>query len=178
MPENIVIFMGYGKEKTMLSKKMEAEFNAQINKEMYSAYLYLAMSTYCANVGCCGYASWLKAQANEEMEHAMKMYDYVLERGGEVVLEAIEKPQTSWNNILDVCENVLKHEQYVTSCINHLMDVAVEEKDYASNSFLTWYVNEQIEEEANADELCKKTRFAGDDKNAILLLNEKLAERK
>ena len=94
------------------------------------------------------------------------------------VLEAIEKPQSTWNNLVDVCENVLKHEQYVTSCINHLMGVAIEEKDYASNSFLTWYVNEQIEEEANADELCKKTKFAGDDKNAILLLNEKLAERK
>ena len=143
---NIVIFMGFGKEKIMLSKKMEAEFNAQINKEMYSAYLYLSMSTYCAGVGCCGYASWLKAQANEDMEHAMKMYDYVLERGGEVVLEAIEKPQAAWSSIIDVCENVLKHEQYVTSCINHLMEVAIEEKDYAANSFLTWYVNEQIEE--------------------------------
>ena len=162
----------------MLSKKMEAEFNSQINKEMYSAYLYLAMSTYCANVGCCGYANWLKVQAQEEMTHAMKMYDFVLERGGEVVLEAIEKPQSQWSGLVDVCEAVLKHEQYVTSCINHLMEVAIEEKDYASNSFLTWYVNEQIEEEANADELCKKTRFAGEDKNAILLLNEQLAARK
>ena len=161
----------------MLSKKMEAEFNAQIQKEMYSAYLYLSMSTYCANVGCCGYAHWTRKQAQEEMEHAMKMYDYVLERGGNVVLEAIEKPQSEWKSIAEVCEAVLKHEQYVTSCINHLMDVAVEEKDYASNSFLVWYVNEQIEEEANAEDLCKKTAFAGDDRNAILLLNSKLAER-
>jgi len=172
-----VICMGYGKEKKMLSKKMEAEFNEQINKEMYSAYLYLAMATYCANTGFMGFANWMRVQTQEEMAHAMKMYDYVIERGGNVELFTINQPDQTWANLTNVFEATLKHEQFVTSCINHLMEVAMEEKDFASIAFLNWYVNEQIEEEANADELVKKLQFIANDKNAMLLLNNELSAR-
>lgn len=161
----------------MLSNKMEMEYNKQINREMYSAYLYLSMSAYCASIGFMGFSNWMKVQAEEEMFHAMKMYDYVIERGGEISLEIIDKPDAKWDNLLAVFQAVYKHEQFVTSCINNLMGFAMDEKDFASVSFLSWYVNEQIEEEASADELCKKIEYAFDDKNAMLLLNDQAATR-
>ena len=177
MLENIVIYMGYGKELIMLTKKMETELNEQINKELYSSYLYLSMSAYCAEVGFAGFANWMRIQAKEELDHAMKLFDYILERGGNAFLAKIEQPDATWTNMTNVFEATLKHEQFITSSINHLMEVATEEKDFASMSFLNWYVCEQIEEEANADELLKKLQFAGDDKNAVLMLDKELAAR-
>jgi len=177
MPANIVIYMGYGKERTMLTKKMETELNEQINKELYSSYLYLSMSAYCAEVGFAGFANWMRIQAKEELDHAMKLFDYILERGGNAFLAKIEQPDATWVNMTNVFEATLKHEQFITSSINHLMEVATEEKDFAAMSFLNWYVCEQIEEESNADELLKKLQFAGDDKNAVLMLDKELAAR-
>jgi len=161
----------------MLSKKMEEEFNGQVNKELYSAYLYLSMSSYCAATGFMGFANWMEVQAKEELDHAMKMYDHIIERGGNAKLATIQQPDAVWANLTNVFEATLKHEQFVTSCINHLMEIAVAEKDFASMNFLNWYINEQIEEEANADELVKKLQFIGDDKNALLSLNTELAAR-
>jgi len=161
----------------MLTKRMEEELNEQINKEMYSSYLYLSMSSYCAQTGFMGFANWMRVQAQEELDHAMKIFDYVIERGGCPVLKTIEQPDATWINLTNVFEATLKHEQFVTSCINHLMGVAMEEKDFASISFLNWYVDEQIEEEANADELVKKLQFVAEDKNAMLTLDKELAAR-
>ncbi len=177
MPVNIVTCMGYGKEKIMISKKMEAELNGQINKELYSSYLYLSMSAYCMEEGFSGFANWLRIQAMEERDHAMKIFDHVLERGGHVELQTVEQPASDWINFVNIFEATLKHEQFITSSINHLMEVANEEKDFASMSFLNWYVNEQIEEEANADELYKKIKYVSDDKNAMLQMDKDLAAR-
>ena len=177
MPENIVIFMGYGKEKIMITKKMEAELNEQINKELYSSYLYLSMSSYCASTGFMGFANWMRIQAQEELAHAMKIFDYVIERGGNAELKTVEQPDSTWINLTNVFEATLKHEQFITSSINHLMEVAISEKDFASMAFLNWYVNEQIEEEATADELLKKLQYIAEDKNAMLTLDKELSTR-
>ncbi len=174
---NTVIYMGYGKEITMLTKKMEAELNGQINKELYSSYLYLSMSAYCNSIGFLGFANWLRIQAKEELDHAMKLFDFILERGGNASLATVEQPDAEWVNLSNVFDATLKHEQFITSSINHLMEIAVEEKDFASMSFLNWYVSEQIEEEANAEEIVRKLQFVGDDKNAMLTLDKELAAR-
>ena len=162
----------------MLDKKIYDLINDQINKELYSAYLYVDFSFYFGGKGLSGFASWYMKQAKEEVEHAEKFIKYVHDNGMKVELLAIDKPDKKLNDDMSVLKMGLEHEQYVTSLINKIYDAAFEIKDYKTMGFLDWFVNEQIEEEANADELCRKTRFAGDDKNAILLLNEKLAERK
>lgn len=137
----------------MINPKIQEEFNKQINAELYSAYLYLSMSAYLSSTNLSGFANWMKIQYQEETAHAMFFYDYVIERGGEVVLNTIEKPKTKWKNILEVIEETYNHEQHITSLINNLMTVAHEEKDYASISFLQWFVDEQVEEEANVDQI-------------------------
>ena len=120
----------------MLKEKMLAAFNKQINAEMYSAYLYLSMEAYFQSINLTGFANWMRTQTQEEMMHAMKIYDFVFERGGKVTLEAIDKPPFSWDSPLAAFKEVLKHEQHVTSLINDLVDLAIKEKDHASNIFL------------------------------------------
>jgi ferritin len=134
----------------VISKKMQDAINAQINAELYSAYLYLSMSSYFEGLNLTGFAKWLRVQFGEEQEHAFKFFDYVHERGGDVVLEAIEKPKSTWDSPLAAFKEVLAHEQHVTALINQLYEVALEEKDYASQVFLQWYLTEQVEEEDNA----------------------------
>ncbi len=160
-----------------LSEKMEKALNEQVKKEFYSAYLYLSMSAYCESLGYSGFANWLKKQAQEEMEHAMKLYDYIFERRGRVILEAIDKPPSDWKDLVDVFENVLKHEEEVTESIYKLMDLAKEEKDYATESMLKWFVDEQVEEEASADEILQKLKMVGENKNALFSLDRALAQR-
>ncbi len=160
-----------------LSEKMEKALNEQVKKEFYSAYLYLSMSAYCESLNYSGFANWLKKQAQEEMEHAMKLYDYIFERRGRVILEAIDKPPSDWKDLVDVFENVLKHEEEVTESIYKLMDLAKEEKDYATESMLKWFVDEQVEEEASADEILQKLRMVGDNKNALFSLDRALSQR-
>ena len=133
----------------MINEKMEKAFNDQINKELYSEYLYLSMQAYFERLNLKGFVNWMQVQVQEEHAHALGMFDYLNQRGGNVQLEAIEKPQTDWKSPLDVFEQVLKHEEYVTSRINALMDVAEEVKDRAALSFLDWYLKEQVEEESN-----------------------------
>lgn len=161
----------------MISEKMETAFNDQINKELYSEYLYLAMQAYFERMNLTGFTNWMTVQVQEEHAHAMGMYNYVHERGGKVELMAIDKPQTDWNSPLDVFKHVLEHEKFVTSRINALMDVAEEEKDRAALSFLDWYLKEQVEEENNVGGVLAKLELIGDDKHALLLLDKDLEAR-
>ncbi len=161
----------------MISEKMEKAFNEQINKELFSEYLYLSMQAYFERLNLTGFTNWMTVQVQEEHAHAMGMYNYLHERGGKVELMAIDKPQTDWKSPLDVFKNVLEHEQYVTSRINALMDVAEQEKDRAALSFLDWYLKEQVEEENNVGGVLAKLELIGDDKHALLLLDKDLATR-
>lgn len=161
----------------MISEKMAAAFNRQIKDEMFSSNLYLSMVAYFEEIGLKGFANWMRIQVQEETAHAMGLFDYLLERDGRVIIDAIEKPAFEWNSPLECFEAVYKHEQLVTSLINSLVDVAEEEKDRAAISFLQWYIKEQVEEEANCSEICAKLRLIGDDKHALLLIDQEMATR-
>lgn len=161
----------------MINEKMEKAFNDQINKELYSEYLYLSMKAYFERLNLKGFVNWFNVQVQEEHAHAMGMFDYVHERGGEVELEAIEKPETKWESPLACFEQVLSHEEFVTSRINALMDVADEVKDRAALSFLNWYLKEQVEEEASVGDVLATLRLIGDDKKALLMLDKDLSAR-
>ena len=161
----------------MIDKKLETAFNDQINKEFYSAYLYLAMKTYFEELNLQGFVNWFDVQVQEERAHGMGMYDYVHERGGSVELGAIDKPVVEGSTPVEVFEHVLRHEEYVTSRINALMDVAEEVRDRAAISFLNWYLKEQVEEEANVGGLLQTLKLIGDDKKALLLLDKDLSTR-
>ena len=161
----------------MINEKMEKAFNDQINKELYSEYLYLSMKAYFERLNLKGFVNWFNVQVQEEHAHAMGMFDYVHERGGEVELEAIDKPETKWESPLACFEQVLSHEEFVTSRINALMDVADEVKDRAALSFLNWYLKEQVEEEANVGDVLATLRLIGDDKKALLMFDKDLSTR-
>lgn len=161
----------------MISKTMLAKINDQINKEMYSAYFYLSMSAFLEAQNLGGFAQWMRVQAGEEMEHAMKFYHYVYDRGGEVVLESIEKPPSDFSSPLDVFEQVYEHEQRVTGLIDVLYELALEKNDYASQVFLHWFIAEQVEEEKNADAIVQKLKLVGDKVNGLLLLDRELGAR-
>ncbi|MBQ9150237.1 ferritin [bacterium] len=161
----------------MINEKMEKAFLDQINKELYSEYLYLSMKAYFANLNLMGFVNWMGVQVQEEHAHAMGMFDYVIERGGKVILEAIDKPDNTWQSPLDVFRAVLAHEEYVTSRINALMDVAEETKDRAAMTFLNWYIKEQVEEEANVGGVLAQLELIGDDKTALFALDKELAAR-
>lgn len=161
----------------MLSKKLEQVINEQINAEMYSAYLYLSMSAYFEEQNLSGFANWMKIQFQEEQFHAFKFFDYVNERGGRVVLDAIEKPQIEWKDAVEVFEETYKHEQHVTSLINNLMDVAIEERDHATKSFLNWYIDEQVEEEAGVSGLLEQLKLIDGKGHGMLMLDRELAQR-
>lgn len=161
----------------MINEKMKKAFNDQINKELYSEYLYLAMKSYFVELNLQGFVNWFDVQVQEEHAHAMGMYDYVHERGGKVELFAIDKPEVEGKTPLEVFEQVLKHEEFVTSRINALMDVAEEVKDRAALSFLDWYLKEQVEEESNVGGVLATLKLIGDDKKALLMLDKELAAR-
>ena len=135
------------------------------------------MASYFAQKGLNGFANWMKVQAEEESFHAHKFFDYILERGGKVELDTIEKPEIDWSSPLEVFEHILTHEELVTSLINKLMDVAEETKDRAAISFLNWYLKEQVEEEDNVGNVLATLRLIGDDKKALLMLDKDLATR-
>lgn len=160
-----------------IDKKMEAAFNDQINKEYYSEYLYLAMKTIFAELNLPGFVNWFNIQVQEERAHAEGMYEYVLERGGYVELFSIDKPEVKGSTPLEVFKQVLEHEQYVTSRINAVYDVAEEVKDRAAMLFLNWYVKEQVEEEASVGDVLAKLEMIGDDKQGLLALDKELSAR-
>ena len=161
----------------MINEKLEKEFNVQINKELYSEYLYLAMKTYFMEQNLMGFVNWFDCQVQEEHAHAIGMFNYLNERGGKIELLPIDKPEFSGKTPLEIFEEVLKHEQYVTSRINTVYDVAEEVRDRAAMKFLDWYIDEQVEEEASVDGVLSTLRLIGDDKNALLLLDKDLATR-
>ena len=161
----------------MIDKKLEEAFNDQINKELYSEYLYLAMKVYFQEWNLQGFVNWFNVQVQEEHAHAMGMFDYLNERGGEIDLRAIDKPQVKGSTPLEIFEHVLEHEEYVTSRINALADVAEEVKDRAALHLLDWYIKEQVEEESNVGGLLATLRLIGDDKKALLMLDKDLAAR-
>lgn len=161
----------------MLTKKLEQELNKQVNAEFYSAYLYLSMSAYLDSINLSGFATWMKVQFEEEQFHALKLYDYILERGGDVELEAIEKPQIKWDGIIDVFEEVYKHEQHVTSLINNLADVAMEEKDHATLNMLQWFIEEQVEEEASVSEVLEQLKLVEGKGSGLFMLDREAKSR-
>lgn len=161
----------------MISDEMERALNDQVNKEFYSAYLYLAMSGYCSTLGLPGFAQWMRNQYAEEMIHVNKMYDYILGQGGIIDLTAIDQPPKTFGSPLDVFEKTLEHEQFVTKCIHELMDLAVDERDYATQTFLQWYVLEQVEEEASVNDVLAPLRMMGADKGGLMMIDQKLAMR-
>jgi ferritin len=161
----------------MLSKKMETAFNKQINAELYSGYMYLAMSSYFSTVNLPGFAAWMKVQAGEELGHAMKLFGYVVERGGTVVLDAVDKPPAKWASPLKTFEEVYKHEVKVTGLIDKLAELAAAEKDHASGVFLQWFINEQVEEEASADAIVQKLKMIKDAPGGLFMLDRELGQR-
>ena len=156
---------------------MEEALNGQINKEMYSAYLYMSMSAHSTNVGLPGFANWFMVQYHEEMEHAMKIYDYVNDQGGKVKLKAIDEPLSTFKDVMDMFQKTLKHEQFITKSINELVDLAIKEKDHATQIFLQWFVTEQIEEEGNDNDIIAKLKLAGDKGNGLFMIDKELGIR-
>jgi ferritin len=161
----------------MLSKKMEDALNEQINREMYSAYLYMSMSSYCTNVGLKGFANWFMVQYHEEMLHAMKLYEYVIAQGGHAILKAIKQPPSDFDTMANAFNKTLEHEQFITKSINEWMDLAIAEKDHATQIFLQWYVTEQVEEEGNDNDIIAQLKLIGKDPHGLILLDRELAGR-
>ena len=162
----------------MLSKKMRDALNEQINEEYFSSYLYLAMAAYFKSINLDGFAHWMKLQSNEEMIHAMKIYDYIFERQGQVTLLAIGKPQSEWKSPLAAFEAAYKHEQKITGLINKLANMAKAEKDHATDIFLNWFVTEQVEEEAHAAEIVDRLKMIKDSPQGLFMFDSILGGRK
>ncbi len=161
----------------MLSAKMEEAFNSQINAELYSSYLYLSMAAYFDSQGLEGFAHWMRQQVQEEIFHGMKMFDFVSERGGRVLLRAIDQPPTQWDSPLAVFENTLAHERVVTGLINDLVNLALDERDHASSIFLQWFITEQVEEEATAGSILDKLKLTQGDASTTFMLDRELGTR-
>ena len=161
----------------MLNKKVEEALNAQINAELWSAYLYLSMSAYCHSAGQPGMAKWYEVQFGEEQDHAKILFNYINSRGGRVVLKPIDEVPKEWNGILDVFESTLKHEQKVTSLINDLYALTHTENDFATQSMLKWFIDEQVEEEENAQEIIDKIKMIKDNGYGIYMLDKELGAR-
>lgn len=161
----------------MLNQKIQDAFNEQINAELYSAYLYLSMSAYFESQNLAGMANWMRVQAQEELGHAMKFFDFINERGGRVVLTRVEAPKTQWDCPLGAFQDAYEHECKVTSLINSLVDLVIGEKDHASNTFLQWFVTEQVEEESSVQTVVDKLKIMGDSGGAVFMLDEQLGRR-
>jgi ferritin len=161
----------------MIKKEVLDALNEQINAESYSAYMYLSMAAYFENMGLSGFAHWMKVQYQEEAAHAIKFFNYVAERGGKVVLKAIDQVPVNFEGIVDVFEKTLTHENHVTDLINHLMNVAVSASDHASQSFLKWFVDEQVEEEANVEKILATLKLINGQGNGIFMMDRELGQR-
>lgn len=161
----------------MISKKINEVLNGQVNAELYSSYLYLSMSSWFSEKSLSGFAGWMRAQAQEELFHSIKILDYILERGGNVQLETIEKPKGSWSSPLEIIQETADHEAKVTGLINDLVDVALKERDHAANIFLQWFVAEQVEEEASVGEVVEKMKMIGDDSAGMFAMDLEMGKR-
>ncbi len=161
----------------MISDKMVKTINEQINKELFSEYLYLSMQAWLADQNLDGMANWMNAQSKEENFHAMKFFDYLIERGARVKLKAIEAPGLDFENPLKAFQMALDHEKYISKSINELMDLAIEEKDHATKSFLQWFVDEQVEEESSVDRIVNMLKMVGSQGHGIMMIDRELADR-
>jgi len=161
----------------VISPKMEKLLNDQMNFEIYSGYIYLAMSAYMDSLDHPGFANWMKVQWEEEFFHSRKMYGYLLERGGRPVLDAVPAPPKEWKSVTAAFEHALEHERVVTGRINAMMDAAIEEKDHATRSFLNWFIDEQVEEEAGVDAIIKKLGHIGASGHGLFMLDRELGAR-
>ncbi len=161
----------------MIKEKILKILNKQINEELYSSYLYLSMSTYFSSLNYDGFAKWMRLQSQEENEHGMKIYDYILQRDGKIVLSKIETPKALWKSPLEVFQETLKHEQHISACINNIVDLATQEKDHATTQFFQWFVAEQVEEEANASNILEKMKMVGDNKSGLFMLDREMGHR-
>ncbi len=161
----------------MISKKMTKALNEQVNAELFSAYLYLSMEAHFKSLNLNGFANWMRVQTQEEIAHAMKIYEFINERGGRITLKAIDGPLTKWDSPLAVFKAVYEHEQKVTGLINNLVDLAIEEKDHATNTFLQWFVNEQVEEESSADEMVQQLKMMEKAPGGMFMLDRELGQR-
>jgi ferritin len=161
----------------MLSKKMEKELNNQINAEFWSAFLYLSMTAYFEDKNLSGFANWMNIQYQEESTHALKLFKYINERGGVVKLQKIDEVKTEWKDEIEVFQDTLDHERKVTSLINNLVNIAIEEKDHATNNMLQWFVAEQVEEEANAEEILDQLKLIQGSKHGLLMIDRELKQR-
>ena len=161
----------------MISQKIQKALNEQLNAEFYSSYFYLSMSAYFESKDLQGFAQWFRLQADEEYAHAMKIFDYVYQIGGEVKLKKIDGPKTNWKTFLEVFQDTFEHEQKVTKSINDLLELSYAEKDHATVNFLQWFVSEQVEEEATAMQNVKKMEMIGDDKAGLFMIDKELGGR-
>ncbi len=161
----------------MISDAMEQSLFAQLNDEFYSSYLYLAMSAYCNHIDFNGAANWLKLQYEEEQGHATRIYNYLIEQGAHVELQAIPQPPSEFGSILEVFKSSLEHEQKMTAKLNNLSDQALKEKDHATYNLLQWFVNEQVEEEATVSEIISKLKLVNDDGYGLLMIDNELGSR-
>jgi ferritin len=161
----------------MLSKGIQEAINDQIHHEWHSAYVYLSMSAYLEAANFNGFAQWMRMQSKEEVNHAMKLFDYVNDRNGRVTLKALEQPPVDFKSVLDTFENALKHEMKVTQMIHTLYELATRENDYATQVALQWFINEQVEEEATATKVVDRLKIAGNDGAALLLLDREMGAR-
>jgi len=162
----------------MLSKTMQDAINKQINAEISSAYLYLSMSAYCAANNRPGSAHWMRVQWEEELSHAMKLFEHINDRGGRAALNAVPQPPTEFKSLLDVFKQVLDHEKEVTALIHRLYETAVKENDYPTQVMLQWFIKEQVEEEKNATEVVEQLKMIGDQGAAVIMLDRHLGMRK
>lgn len=161
----------------MLSKNLQNAINNQINAELYSSYLYLAMASVADSKNFKGIANWFKIQAEEEREHAMRFYNFMVDRGANIVLKAIEQPPTNFKSILEMFEATLEHEKKVTASINKIYELAMKEGDYPTQVMLYWFIDEQVEEEANAMEIIEKIKIVGEKSGSILWIDKELGSR-
>jgi ferritin len=162
----------------MIKESLQTAINEQIVREMYSSNLYLSMAAYYASINLNGFANWMRIQAEEEMIHALKFFDYVLDRGGKVNIGMITATPSVWAGYIQPFADALEHEQKITAWINDIADIAHTEKDYATMSFLNWFIDEQVEEEKTTGEILDRLRLAGDSKSSLFLLDNELKARK
>lgn len=160
-----------------MNQRVEKAFNDQINEELFSAYMYLAMAAHFKAMNLDGFAGWMRHQADEEVQHAMRLFTHINRRGGRVVLKAIGEPPLDFGSPLEAFQKALAHEQHITGTINALYEIAVEEKDYPAQMELQWFIDEQVEEEENTGGVVELLKMAGDNKGALLMLDRELAKR-
>jgi len=160
-----------------MNTKIVTLLNEQINKEFFSAYLYLSFANYLEEKGLVGFAHWYEIQTQEERDHALLMVQFLQNNDGKLVYEAIKKPENHWENVLEVLKAGLAHEKYITASINDIYSVALDEKEYRITQFLDWFVKEQAEEETSVNNIIKKVEMIGDGGNGIYMLDKELALR-